>query len=248
MLKKQHLLLASSLFFTSSIVFAATPSMTWKVNSPPNTKIENLTFKMKINEAAPIDQFYYANQFGFTGGGEIGYIGMQPTLNASDGSPQFKVLFSSFRKGTIPDFPSCKGGADGSSNGATCRILVPATLGAVYELRVEKKGDLLTGYVKNTQTNHQEIIGQWYVDGMTGDLKGTQISWVENYKMNNPNYKLECNNKSWPYYEVQFFNPEANDGKIKGTISTLNRGSATCPGAITWDHDINGTLIKGGFK
>lgn len=226
--------------------FAATPTMDWSI--PGSSVINNITFAIKINAAAAVDEFYFANQFGFTGGGGIGYTGIQPTSNAADGSRQFLVLFSSFRADTVAKHANCKGGADGSSSGATCRMLIPGSLGDTFNFKVAKADNLLTGTVTNTTTGRVDTIGQWEVGSTAGNLANKQVSWIENYKMNSSSFTLTCDNKGWPYYEVRFMNPVANDGMLPGTISTLSRGSDACPGAIVWEHDSSGTLVKGGFK
>lgn len=242
----KHSVLATALLGFAGFCVAATPSMNWKIKS--SEPINQITFGITINAAAPVDEFYYANQFGFTGGGGIGYTGIQPTKNTKDGKRQFMVLFSSFRKDTSTNHKNCKGGADGVKAGATCRLYVPGKLGDTFLFKVKKEGRFLTGTTLNTNTGREDVIGQWEVGESAGDLAGSQISWIENYKMNNPNFKLICDNKGWPYYEVKFLPPTGNDGKLQGTISTLSSGSSACPGAITWTHDETGTLVKGGFK
>lgn len=237
---------AMAMAFTTGYALAATPTLNW--NIPTNKVIENITFGITINQAAPVDEFYFSNQFGFTGGGGIGYTGIQPSKNAKDGSRQFMVLFSSFRKDTIARHANCKGGADGARSGATCRMYIPGELGDTFTFRVQKNGNLLMGTVTNLTTGRRDIIGQWEVSPSAGNLASKQISWIENYKMNNPSFHLTCDKKGWPYYEVKFLPPTANNNTIKGTISTLSRGSAACPGAITWQHDESGTLVKGGYK
>ncbi|WP_241608198.1 hypothetical protein [Rosenbergiella epipactidis] len=242
---KKYMLTIGLLSFTGFSV-AATPTMNWKIPSPE--PVNQITFGITINAAAPVDEFYFANQFGFTGGGGIGYTGIQPTKNTKDGKRQFMVLFSSFRKDTTTNYKNCKGGADGAKAGATCRLYIPGELGDTFLFKVKKDGQLLTGTAVNTTTGREDIIGEWKVGETAGNLAVSQISWIENYKMNNSSYHLTCDNKGWPYYEVKFLPPTGNNGKFKGTISTLSKGSDACPGAITWTHDGTGTLVKGGFK
>jgi len=247
-MKSFRLLTSACALLFAGQALAASPSMTWAFNTNQPPHLDNITFGIQINQAAPVDEFYFANQFGFAGGGGIGYTGIQPTKNAKDGSRQFMVLFSSFRKDTIVKNANCKGGADGSTSGATCRTYIPGELGDVFRFHVLKEGNLLTGKVVNETTGREDVIGQWEVSSQAGNLASSQVSWIENYKMNNSSFKLTCDNKGWPYYEVKFLPPTANNGAVKGTISTLSTGSAACPGAITWQHDSSGTLVKGGYK
>ncbi|WP_341318873.1 hypothetical protein WN982_28230 [Paraburkholderia sp. IMGN_8] len=243
----QKTILGLVLGIVSCYTFGGTPTMNWEIDSK-GSPITILTFGLTVNATASRDEFYFANQFGFTGGGGIGYIGMQPTAYTSDGEMQFRVLFSSFRKGTVPLYPSCKGGADGSTDGATCRIYVPATLGALYKLDVKKDGNVLTGTVTNTKTGRVDVIGKWSVDNEAGNLSRNQVSWVENYLMNNSSFKLTCDVDGWPYYEVKFSNPVANGGTLAGQISEPDQGSTACPGALVWVHDSTGTLLQGGYR
>ena len=242
----KNLVLVSCLMGTAGAAMAATPTMTWNIAS--DQKIDQLTFGITINAAAPRDQFYFANQFGFSDGGAIGYTGIQPTVNTADGKRQFKVLFSSFRADSVSTFENCSSGADGASAGVTCRMLVPGELGDTFIFNVKKEDGLMTGTVTNQTTGRMDIIGQWTVDKSVDALKASESSWIENYRMNDPRYGLTCDKVSWPYYEVKFLPPTGNNGALKGTISGLNRGSDTCPGAITWTTDSTGTLVKGGFK
>ncbi|MGK8934163.1 hypothetical protein ACRS85_15575 [Pluralibacter gergoviae] len=241
----RRLLLATCLLTTATTALAATPGLSWRL--PGNDTLDQITFGITVNAAAARDQFYFANQFGFTNGGDIGYTGIQPTVNTLTGERQFRVLFSSFRSDSFPQYPACSGGADGAKAGTTCRILVPGSLGDTFLFKVKKVGEKVTGVVENLTTGREDTIGIWTVGTSAGSLSHSQISWIENYKMNNSKYKLTCDSAGWPYYEVKFLSPTGNDGKVKGTISGLNRGSASCPGAITWTTDSTGTLVHGGF-
>ena len=241
----KKLILATCLFSAAGSALAATPGMTWSL--PGNEPLNQITFGITVNAAAARDQFYYANQFGFTSGGKIAYTGIQPTVNTATGERQFRVIFSSFRSDSLPRYKNCSGGADGAKEGTTCRALIPGSLGDTFLFMVKKSGEQVSGAVKNLTTGRIDLIGIWTVDATAGSLKHSEASWIENYKMNNYGYKLTCDSTSWPYYEVKFLSPTGNDGKIQGTISALNRGSTACPGAITWTTDSTGTLVRGGF-
>jgi len=239
-------ILATLMLGFAGLSAAATPTMNWMIKS--SEPLEQITFGLTINAAAPTDEFYFAYQFGFTDGGDIGYTGIQPTKNSADGNRQFMVLFSSFRKDTSPDHENCKGGADGAKAGATCRLYIPGELGDTFRFKVTKSGQTVTGTVLNETSGREDTIGQWTVGASAGTLAESQIAWIENYKMNNPNYKLSCDNKGWPYYQLKFLPPVGNNGDVAGMISSISRGSDTCPGAIKSTHDASGTLVEGGFK
>lgn len=242
----------SIVFMISSLLIVpaamSAPSMTWALNT--KEVADNITFGIQILDAAPVNEFYFSNQFGYTGGGNIGYIGIQPTTNASDGSRQFLVLFSSFRSESAAsesNNTNCKSGADGGK-GLTCKMYVPGALGDTFRFTVAKNKNTMTGTVTNETSGRKDTIGEWVVSDDAGNLRNYQVSWIENYKRNNPSFVITCDNKGWPYYEVKFLPPTANDGKIKGTLTTLSKASDDCPGAMTWTHDETGTLVKGGFK
>lgn len=243
MLKK--MILSAGLLTAAVNGFAATPNMSWKLKTVE--PLNQITFGITVNAAAAKDEFYFANQFGFTGGGNIGYTGIQPTVNSSTGERQFKVLFSSFRDDSHSTFKNCSSGADGAKGGVTCRMLVPGSLGDTFLFRVQKTGNLLTGTAVNNTTGREDVIGQWTVSSAAGSLATSQISWIENYLMNGASYKLTCDSKGWPYYEVKFLPPTGNNGTAKGTISNLSRGSDACPGAIQSTNDDTGTLVQGGY-
>ncbi|OTA21112.1 hypothetical protein Xbed_00758 [Xenorhabdus beddingii] len=242
---KTYLLSAIILFSTST--FADTINMFWKINNN-NKKINNLTFRIKINESAPHDQFFFSNQFSFTGNGGDGYIGIQPRENLSNGKRVYRVLFSSFRADSKPRHKNCYQGADGSPNGTTCsQLIIPGELGEIYSFRVDKFNNEVTGTVTNETTGRKDIIGKWTVSDSVDSLKNNNVSWVEGYTG-----KPKCDYNGWPYYEVEFFNPSANDEKLNGTMSGIqkNYDSKWCPNmrAVKSIHDNTGTLIKGGFK
>lgn len=240
--KIKKLMLSLSLLATTASGFAATPTMTWKIDT--DKPLNDLTFGITMTAAAARNQFYYAYQFGFTGGGDIGYTGIQPTLNTPDGQRQFLVLFSSFRKDSVPKYKNCHSGADGSKNGVTCRLYIPGKPGDTFLFTVTKENHLLTGTVLNETSGRKDIIGQWTVGDTAGTLAGSQLAWIENYNMP----ALTCDKEGWPYYEVKFLPPSSKYGSIEGTISGLSRGSDACPGAITWTTDSTGTVVKGGYK
>nr|WP_011279271.1 hypothetical protein [Sodalis glossinidius]CAI59413.1 hypothetical protein pSG3.22 [Sodalis glossinidius] len=229
-------------FFFISNSIAKTPTMDWMVNT--EAPLHEITFGLKINNAPAKPGFYYAFQFGFTGNGGIGYTGIQPKDNDKNGNRQFMVLFSSFRKDSMPKHDNCRGGADGSPNGVTCSRYIPGELGDTFRFHVIKDGEMMTGYVLNETSGRKDVIGKWTVSDDAGSLGKKHIAFIENYLMG----ELSCDNKGWPYYEVKFLPPTGNDLNFNGTISTLSNGSTVCPGAITWEHDKLGTLVMGGYK
>ncbi|HGJ5866918.1 hypothetical protein [Arsenophonus nasoniae] len=162
---------------SAKISQAATPTMFWDIKSVKPLK--EITFGITINAAAAIDEFYFANQFDFTHGGGIGYIGIQPTKNNKDNIRQFKVIFSSFRHDSSTQHKNCKQGADGMKTGVSCKIYIPGNLKDTFLFKVKKDGEILTGSVLNKSTGRVDVIGQWKIANSEGFLATSQVSWIE---------------------------------------------------------------------
>ena len=150
----------------------STPVMNFDLINNGNQLIDTISFYIKIDEAPDRDQYFFANQFFFSGGSG-GYIGLQPTdIQGPNGESLLLVLFSCFVEGAPfePVFRNlCHSGADGDSAGVTCnKLLMPFHRGDVYELTIRANFGELTGIVKNMRTSEANLIGQWNVPHETG--------------------------------------------------------------------------------
>ncbi|MEC3915685.1 hypothetical protein [Nocardia sp. CDC160] len=223
-------------------------STTWRIDNHSDA-INELTFHITVEEAPTVDHYYFANQFAFTGGNGIGYIGLQPTDNASDGSRRFRAIFSSFRADSTPSNPNCHSGADGGK-GVSCKTIIPGELGVDFQLRVVESGGSVTGTVTDTKSGHTETIGEWTVGADAGTLAPSELSWVENYLMNNAAYrdKSTCDAQYYPFYRVTFGNPSANEGKLTGEMGAITPKTMPCPGDLSTSHDQAGTVVQAGYK
>jgi hypothetical protein len=56
-MKKQTIAIMSA--FAAAQTLAATPTLNWSI--PTSSIIQNITFAITINQAAPVDEFYFAN-------------------------------------------------------------------------------------------------------------------------------------------------------------------------------------------
>ncbi|OKI16352.1 hypothetical protein [Streptomyces sp. CB03911] len=232
------------MFWGPSAALASTPAMSWSVQGAKDGVTE-LSFYQRIDAARSQNMFYFGNQFGFTGGGAGGYIGMQPQPEDSQGARQFRVIFSSFRADSATTHPHCHGGADGSPDGVSCKTSIKGVLGHTYRLQVAESGTQLTGTVIDTDTGESTVVGRWSVGAAARNISTSHVSWVERYT--GPKMP-PCNATTWPYYKVKFGNPTANNGALTGSMGDFSQKSSACPGALRSVHDSSGTTMMGGFK
>ncbi len=235
---------SAMMFWGPSAALASTPAMSWSVQGAKDGVTE-LSFYQRIDAAKSQNMFYFGNQFGFTGGGAGGYIGMQPQPDDAQGARQFRVIFSSFRGDSATSHANCHGGADGSSNGVSCKTTIKGALGHTYRLQVVESGTQLTGKVIDTDTGASTVVGQWSVGTVARKISTSDVSWVERYT--GPNMP-PCNATTWPYYKVKFGNPTANNGALTGSMGDYAQKTSACPGALRSVHDSTGTTMMGGFK
>ena len=228
---------------------ASTPTATWRVDSKGGA-ITELTFHIEIDKTKPVDTWYFSNQFGFKSGGGIGYIGLQPTAAAPDGTAQYRAIFSSFRADSHSGHPNCHGGADGRSNGVSCHLIVRADPGSDNALEVELADGQVTGSVSNPRTGGKTVIGKWTVGPNAGSFADSQASWIENYKMNNPAYaaKAVCNSEYFPFIRVKYQNPTGDNGSLAGTMGPIKTASIKCPDSKTTSHDASGDTYQYGYR
>jgi hypothetical protein len=229
----KRLVIALSLIgATQGLAFANSPVILWKLDG--NQPITSIEFPMTIYTAQEERRFYYAYQFRFSDKGLIGYIGIQPQDKLGD-KTQFRFVFSSFRAESKPQHSNCSLGADGGS-GTSCAVILDGTFGTTYKLLVEKNKDIVTGTVIDSSTGKRTIIGKWNVSDTAEYLANKEVAWSENYTMNRPGAVLQCDITGWPYYEVKYEAPSANNGQIKGSLSTINTNKwddlKTCSDAI----------------
>lgn len=230
---------------------ANSPTLYWSVHNH-NTPINSIDFPMTIVEAKPEEHFYYAYQFAFTGGGDIGYTGIQPQPDIS-GKTRLRIVFSSFRPESAPHHHNCSSGAD-NGPGTSCATVIDGELGTQYKLHVEKKGNLVTGSIINGTTGKTHIVGKWNVSEDAGTFAPTQIAWAENFQLKADGAVLHCNASGWPFYQVTYGAPVANGGTVTGQITGIDTYDwddiRQCPDAI-FDVQKNGDqaiTLGAGFK
>lgn len=169
---------------------------------------------------------------------------MQPTNNTRSGHRKFRVIFSSFRNDSIPEYKNCVPESDGSIYGVTCRAFIPGSLGDTFLFNVSLKKDLTIGAVTNKTTGREDVIGKWTVGSdakyFMKDIRG----FSEDYN----NSSVSCDAKGWPYYKVKYLPPLADHGTIQETVDKFDIQPDKCPGAITSEHDATGTTVEAGYK
>jgi hypothetical protein len=102
----------AGLLLSSAPAYASnTPLGYWSVPGP-GSGVTELSFYQQINAATTHPEWYFANQFGFTGGGDIGYTGLQPVENYPSGGRQLAPSQVAWvERYTGPPFPPCNASA-----------------------------------------------------------------------------------------------------------------------------------------
>lgn len=175
--------------------------------------LTDITFPLNIASAAHVSGYYFAQQFEFEGGSDVGYIGLQPREDYSDGSPDIHAAFSSFVPGTTSDDPNCSDGADGGA-GVSCAFDWSASYDDTYDMVVEKVGGTTwRGTAVNTVTGDEYHIGEYTLPSSYGSIKSSQVGFVEYYPWNG-NSSYSCSDL--PYVKMSFGTPTSRSG---GSVS-----------------------------
>lgn len=182
----------------------AMTSFHWSFESPPTDGAAKITFPITVVSAAHNQQWYFADQYGFTNGA-MGYCGVQPQED-KDGQSQMRAVFSSFTEGTTTDDENCSDGADGGP-GVSCGFVFDHDYSQTLDIVVENVGaDKWSGTAINAETGEETHIGSWTLPTDSGniDLNG-HAGFVERYLHN----EQPCS--EIPHIEVHFANPVAEN-------------------------------------
>lgn len=182
----------------------AMTSFQWKFENPPEDGAAEVTFPFTVLSAAHNKQWYFAQQYSFTGGA-MGYCGVQPQED-KDGKSQIRGVFSSFTEGTTTDDENCSDGADGGP-GVSCGFVFDHDYSQTLNIVVQGTGNnKWSGKAVNTATGEENHIGSWTLPADSGNVDlGGQSGFVERYLHN----EQPCD--QIPHVEVQFDNPESPD-------------------------------------
>ncbi|WPH01531.1 Hypothetical protein R9X50_00437700 [Acrodontium crateriforme] len=216
----------------------------WEFSGAPSSGLADVTFPLNIANAPHKEGYYFAQQFGFHNGGDVGYTGLQPRPDSSDGSSNIHAAFSSFIEGTTSSDSNCSDGADGGS-GVSCATDFQDTYADTYNLVVENVGGTTwKGTVVNTVSGNQYHIGQYTLPSNYGNINSTEVGFVEYYPWNGQ-ASHQCSET--PITEVTFGNPTSNSGGTGKVDKPYEYGD--CIGKVQFEttQTSNGWNIKLGY-
>ncbi|WP_419999871.1 hypothetical protein [Streptomyces boninensis] len=212
----------------------------WSLPGTPADGLSNITFPITVNpETAHKAGIYFAQQYDFANA--MGYTGLQPREN-SGGKERLSARFSTFTAGATTSDPLCHEGADGGP-GVTCAVDFDAVYGHRYDIKVERTGtNTWSGTARDTVSGASHHLGTWTLPDGSGNLKGTQVGFVE-YYLGIPS----C--AEMPRSDVVFGGPTSSDaGGLSGTTRASHEYS-DCVGEGNYKaaDDGSGTHVTRGF-
>ena len=182
-MKTFSILAAGSSFlpFTSALV-----GWTWSVENTPDDGLKDITFPMNIANTQHESGYYFAQQFNFVNINDVGYAGLQPREDNSNGSSIIHAAFSSFQAGTTSDDSNCSDGADGGP-GVSCAVEFPGSYAHTYNVYVQNdEGTTWSGTVVDTVTSRKIHIGTYTLPSAAKGIKGSQLGFIEDYAGHDP--------------------------------------------------------------
>jgi hypothetical protein len=211
----------------------------WEASST----LTDITFPLNMAAAAHVSGFYFAQQFEFEGGSDVGYIGLQPREDYSNGSPDIHAAFSSFIPGTTSDDPTCSDGADGGA-GLSCAFDWSASYDDTYDMVVESVGgSSWKGTAVNTVTGEEYHIGQYTLPSSYGNIKSSQGGFVEYYPWNTNAYTCD----GLPYVSMSFGTPTSQSGGAVSLSKPYEYGDCAGEADFTTSEENNGWAVQVGF-
>ncbi|MBO1330741.1 DUF3472 domain-containing protein [Streptomyces sp. VRA16 Mangrove soil] len=153
--------------------------VSWSVPGTPAGGLSNITFPITVNPATAHQAgTYFAQQYDFEYA--MGYTGLQPRAN-NGSTERLSARFSTFTAGASTTDPLCHAGADGGP-GVTCAVDFDGVYGHRYDIKVARTGtDTWTGTATDSVTGTATHLGTWTLPAGSGNLKGSQVGFVEYY-------------------------------------------------------------------
>ncbi|KAF7329302.1 Beta-glucan synthesis-associated [Mycena kentingensis (nom. inval.)] len=197
----------------------------WSMRNVPENGLKDITFPIAVRVAEHIDGYYFAQQFAFVGvadddGNDIGYTGIQPTVDAADGRPMLHGVFSSFIANTTTNDANCFLGADGGP-GVSCAVDWPGVYGRTYHFEVAHEASTNTwiGTVLDIQTGERVHIGSYQLPPGVMGVKSSQGGFVEWYpwNLNAPDVAANCS--ELPFQRTVFSAPYTSQPGAVGSIT-----------------------------
>ncbi|NEB79098.1 hypothetical protein G3I40_28340 [Streptomyces sp. SID14478] len=173
------LLLAVAPATASASVGGGNVLVSWSIPGTPSEGLTNITFPITVNPATAHQAgTYFAQQYDFANA--MGYTGLQPREN-NGSTERLSARFSTFTAGASTTDPLCDEGADGGP-GVTCAVDFDGVYGHRYDIKVARTGtETWSGTATDTVTGAATHLGTWTLPTGSGNLKGSQVGFVEYY-------------------------------------------------------------------
>ncbi|QKX57683.1 uncharacterized protein TRUGW13939_04801 [Talaromyces rugulosus] len=191
--------------------------ISWNIPDVPSEGLTDITFPINIANAPHTAGYYFAQQFGFVGLADVGYIGLQPRPDSDSGSTMHGV-FSSFVSGATSTDDNCSNGADGG-DGVSCAVDFLASYSDTWNLVVTSDGNTWSGAAVDSSSGVQQNIGTYTLPAGAGGIQSSQVGFVEYYPWNG-NSTFTC--ADLPSTKGTFYPPttqSSSNGAVTGDIS-----------------------------
>ncbi|KLP21203.1 uncharacterized protein LW94_9390 [Fusarium fujikuroi] len=241
--------------FTAAVVALNLPSLglasvynTWKFNKFSSAGIDDITFPMKMQGTPREEGLYFAQQFGWKGINDIGYIGLQPRPD-KNGKQVIHAAFSSFQKGTTSTHKHCTAGADGGA-GLSCAINIFGDYSHLYHLTVKHIGGTRwRGVLTDTVTGTSNVIGEYTLPSSARKMTNGQDGFFEYYEWNTDGIKHH-NCRSQPFGQVFIGDPTTKTSGASGGKITRIYQDGECVNKLNLKATrfAHGYQIQAGFK
>lgn len=179
-MKLSHALLPAA--FAAPALSQGMVGWSWEMDNAPETGLKDIVFPMAISGSPNEKRYYYAHQFQFKGVDDVGYAGLQPQENQTDGTA-IRGVFSSFIEGTTSDDENCSDGADGGA-GVSCGVVFTGDYDHTYHLAVRNTGGTTwSGTLIDVDTGKETHIGEYTIpSGTRGITNGDKnLGFIEDY-------------------------------------------------------------------
>ncbi|WP_338925413.1 RICIN domain-containing protein [Mycetohabitans endofungorum] len=195
---------------------------------PTTPPITQITFPITVVRAPDAAGYYFAQQYGFSGG-SVGYMGVRPRPGGKS-----LAAFSVFGSGTeVVDTTRCTGGADGGE-GVSCSAEHELVHGRKYLLTITRDSAdprVWRGSITDSVTHQQVVLGAYKVPATWGSLFSSQSGFIEYYAK-----VSSC--ASIPLAEILFSPPYGSDGRAGSLYAQKEYGR--CQGKMNYLHEVRG--------
>ena len=202
--------------------------ISWNVPNVPQDGLTDITFPIFMANAPHSTGYYFAQQFNFIGQADVGYAGLQPRPDDSNGNPIIHAVFSSFIDGSTTTDSNCSDGADGGP-GVSCSVEFPALYSNGFELVIRNtEGSTWTGTAVDINGNEVHI-GSYTLPAGTKGIVGHQGGFVEYSPWNSGTHTCP----SLPHTSVVFGVPTTSTNGAGSLSSAYEYGD--CVGQVAYE-------------